>query len=129
MVHDWGLKPGPPALDASTLSLGYRGGGTTSLILGVFPEDIHPLWIRNKTLELVKHGCIWIVRELGDAFGHKPISLQKKRMEKTKLHLARFVYMLLYKTLIWCIAWPMLRKFDPHWLQSAEVGFIVYTVY
>ena len=25
-VLDWGLNPGPPALDASTLPLGYRGG-------------------------------------------------------------------------------------------------------
>ena len=24
---DWGLNPGPPALDASTLPLSYRGGG------------------------------------------------------------------------------------------------------
>ena len=27
-VLDWGLNPGPPAPDASTLPLGYRGGGT-----------------------------------------------------------------------------------------------------
>ena len=27
MVLDWGLNPGPPALEASTLPLGYRGGG------------------------------------------------------------------------------------------------------
>ena len=26
-VLDWGLNPGPSALDASTLPLGYRGGG------------------------------------------------------------------------------------------------------
>ena len=24
---DWGLNPGPPTLDASTLPQGYRGGG------------------------------------------------------------------------------------------------------
>ena len=24
---DWGLNPGPPALEARTLPLGYRGGG------------------------------------------------------------------------------------------------------
>ena len=24
-VFDWGLNPGPPALDGSTLALGYRG--------------------------------------------------------------------------------------------------------
>ena len=28
-VLDWGLNPGPPALEASTLPLGYRGGGNT----------------------------------------------------------------------------------------------------
>ena len=27
-VLDWELNPGPPTLDASTLPLGYRGGGT-----------------------------------------------------------------------------------------------------
>ena len=27
-VLDWGLNPGPPALEASTLPLGYRGGGS-----------------------------------------------------------------------------------------------------
>ena len=27
-VLDWGLNPGPPSLDASSLSLGYRGGGS-----------------------------------------------------------------------------------------------------
>ena len=26
-VLDWGLNQGPPALEASTLPLGYRGGG------------------------------------------------------------------------------------------------------
>ena len=26
-VLDWGLNTGPPALEASTLPLGYRGGG------------------------------------------------------------------------------------------------------
>ena len=28
-VLDWGLNPGPPALDVRTLPLGYRGGGIT----------------------------------------------------------------------------------------------------
>ena len=28
-VLHWGLNPGPPALETSTLSLGYRGGNTT----------------------------------------------------------------------------------------------------
>ena len=26
-VLDWGLNPGPPVLEASTIPLGYRGGG------------------------------------------------------------------------------------------------------
>ena len=32
-VLDWGLNPGPPALEASTLPLGYRGGGSFELIV------------------------------------------------------------------------------------------------
>ena len=28
-VFDWGLNPGPPALEASTLPLGYRENGIT----------------------------------------------------------------------------------------------------
>ena len=31
-VLDWGLNPGCPALEASTLPLGYRGGGNLFLI-------------------------------------------------------------------------------------------------
>ena len=27
MVLDWGLNPGPPVIEASTLPLGFRGGG------------------------------------------------------------------------------------------------------
>ena len=30
-VLDWGSNPGPPALEASTLPLGYRGGGIRSI--------------------------------------------------------------------------------------------------
>ena len=30
-VLDWGLNPGPPALDASTLPLGYRVGGSFAI--------------------------------------------------------------------------------------------------
>ena len=30
-VLDWGLNPGPPGLEASTLPLGYRGGGDETL--------------------------------------------------------------------------------------------------
>ena len=29
---DWGLNPEPPALEASTIPLGYRGGGKRILI-------------------------------------------------------------------------------------------------
>ena len=32
-VLDWGLNPGPSALDASTLRLGYRGDGVCLLTL------------------------------------------------------------------------------------------------
>ena len=28
VVPDWGLNPGPPALEASTLPLGYQGNGS-----------------------------------------------------------------------------------------------------
>ena len=35
-VLDWGLNPGPPALDASTLPLGYRGGGILTMICSIF---------------------------------------------------------------------------------------------
>ena len=29
----WGLNPGPPALEVSTLHLGYRGGGKKHVII------------------------------------------------------------------------------------------------
>ena len=32
MVLDWGLNPGPPALEASTIPLGYRGGGSCVIV-------------------------------------------------------------------------------------------------
>ena len=31
-VLDWELNPGPPALEASTIPLGYRGGGELYII-------------------------------------------------------------------------------------------------
>ena len=37
-VLDWGLNPGPPALEASTLPLGYRGSGTSDLKNGVLQQ-------------------------------------------------------------------------------------------
>ena len=30
-VLDWGLNPRPPALEASTIPLGYRGGGLRAM--------------------------------------------------------------------------------------------------
>ena len=30
---DWGLNPGPPALEASTVPLGYRGGGSIHTVM------------------------------------------------------------------------------------------------
>ena len=30
-VLDWGLNPGPPALKASTIPLGYQGGGVLDM--------------------------------------------------------------------------------------------------
>ena len=35
-VLEWGLNPGPPALDASTLPLGYRGDGVFTPNLNLF---------------------------------------------------------------------------------------------
>ena len=32
-VLDWGLNPGPPALEANTLPLGYQGGGKPGIVL------------------------------------------------------------------------------------------------
>ena len=40
---DRGLNPGPPALDASTLPLGYRGGGIIIMINLPFYEQLLPL--------------------------------------------------------------------------------------
>ena len=34
-VLDWVLNPGPPTLEASTLSLGYRGGGSVSHMIAL----------------------------------------------------------------------------------------------
>ena len=41
-VLDWGLNPGPPALEASTIPLGNRGGGTLNemkLFLILYADD------------------------------------------------------------------------------------------
>ena len=36
---DWGLNPGPPALEASTIPLGYRGGGLTNSVYRLDSES------------------------------------------------------------------------------------------
>ena len=41
MTRDWGLNPGPTALDASTLPLGYGGGGNlkyVEMVVNLFSE-------------------------------------------------------------------------------------------
>ena len=45
-VLDWGLKPGPPALKASTIPLGYRGGGTN--MQKCFRHKNKPFYIEMK---------------------------------------------------------------------------------
>ena len=39
-VLDWGLNPGPPALNATTLPLGYRGGGKPMINFGNYEVTI-----------------------------------------------------------------------------------------
>ena len=48
-VIDWGLNPGPPALKASTIPLGYRGGGGWGLNPGPPALDAStlPLYYRG----------------------------------------------------------------------------------
>ena len=36
MVLDWRLNPGPPALKAGTIPLGYRGGGCVLVMIPLF---------------------------------------------------------------------------------------------
>ena len=38
-VLDWGLNPGPSALEVNTLPLGYRGGGDYMYIHEVMPHS------------------------------------------------------------------------------------------
>ena len=40
-VLDWGLNPRPPALDASSLPLGYRGGGICGY--NILPKFVNQL--------------------------------------------------------------------------------------
>ena len=39
-VLDWGLNPGPPALDANTLPLVYRGGGVVHSDIFTIQQDL-----------------------------------------------------------------------------------------
>ena len=39
-VLDWGLNPGPPALDTRTLPLGYRGFDDNALISHIFSHHL-----------------------------------------------------------------------------------------
>ena len=56
MVLDWGLNLGPHALDASTLPLGYRGGGVGKLMLCCCLQLIKKKNAKNiKPLNLVVH--------------------------------------------------------------------------
>ena len=43
MVLDWGLNSGPPALEASTIPLGYRGGGQLESELKLYGGDLQPV--------------------------------------------------------------------------------------
>ena len=42
-VLDWGLNPGPPALEASTIPLGYRGGGV--IIMNRYRRNKDEVWL------------------------------------------------------------------------------------
>ena len=53
-VLDWGLNPGPPALDASTLPLGYRGGSqkqTKTFLMKSFNISFMTLIIMSRWLK------------------------------------------------------------------------------
>ena len=66
VVLDWGLNPGPPALDTSTLPLGYRGGGAFNsifldLVLMIQDRKINVMdQIRDrKSFEVGGHWPLW----------------------------------------------------------------------
>ena len=52
-VLDWGLNLGPPALDTSTLPLGYRGGVNVALTFDLFTLFVRK--IVQKRLNKKKH--------------------------------------------------------------------------
>ena len=57
---DWGLNPGPPALEASTLPLSYRGGVLPIFMNGILLSDrsdmstSRSLWRQKKENESLK---------------------------------------------------------------------------
>ena len=55
--HYWGLNPGPPALDASTVPLGYRGGGPW---LGIEPGTSRTR-SHHFTTRLSRRHSLWIL--------------------------------------------------------------------
>ena len=59
MVLDWGLNPGPPTLEASTIPLGYRGGGVCSVWNGPHTSSKHfwGFW------RYITRGLIWHLRQ------------------------------------------------------------------
>ena len=69
-VLDWGLNPGPPALDASALPLGYRGGSykpydlefnhTTICVLNVFSEVPNALNVYIPCLSNLRSICLGV---------------------------------------------------------------------
>ena len=62
-VLNWGLNQGPPALEASTLPLGDRGGGYKHESNGSLLEDeSSPLELRWGILwcsYIIKEACYW----------------------------------------------------------------------
>ena len=60
-VIDWGLNPGPPALEASIISLVYRGGGCVTIDLHSFCTRIQH-WLL--VLEMIHTTLIWSMDKL-----------------------------------------------------------------
>ena len=60
-VLDWGLNPGPSALEASIIPLGYGGGGTDCMrLVNQTSEHIHPFHSRNKVHVVAFIKCVWV---------------------------------------------------------------------
>ena len=61
-VLDWGLNPGPLALEASTIPLGYRGGGAFNEQYNLAPTFLNmllPLFSNNKYGLKVSSRNVW----------------------------------------------------------------------